>query len=125
MKQQESLEIYSNRTKATRHNAGKPKWGLVDFQSMEPMISVLEHGASHYGEMNWKKGLNDIEILESMQRHIAEMIDNLNEGRPLLDHDTSLPIMGHIMCNAMFFNYHHRNNSFTERNSPIKKKEDE
>ena len=89
-----------NQEKGTRHNEGKPKWSLVDYKSIEPMIRVLEWGSEHYGPNNWKKGLDPVEILESMQRHLAALMDGEE-----LDKETNLSHMAHIQCNAMFYNY--------------------
>ena len=29
--------------KALRYNEGKPQWSLIDFDSLEPMVRVLEY----------------------------------------------------------------------------------
>lgn len=88
------------REKGTRHNEGKPRWGLVWYKGFIPMIRVLEIGAKEYGEENWKKGLDKREILESMQRHLASLMDGEE-----LDAQSGQPHMGHIQANAMFYNY--------------------
>lgn len=86
------------------------------------MIEVLEMGAEDYGEENWKDGLHQLEILESMQRHLADLMTQVKKGLRGLDSKSGLPHMGHIQCNAMFYNYHERNGSFSkERNNPFKK----
>lgn len=87
--------------KALRYNEGKPRWSLVHFESLVPMIRVLEFGALKYGRENWKKGLDTKEILESMQRHLAALLDGEE-----FDPESGLSHMGHIQCNAMFYNYH-------------------
>lgn len=115
-----------------RYNAGKPKWSLMHYKSMEPMIRVLEYGAHKYtlfadaegniikgsevtpqevidrglvvhlsGRENWKKHLDLTEIMESMQRHVAAIMDGEE-----FDAESGASHMGHIQCNAMFFNYH-------------------
>jgi hypothetical protein len=94
---------------ALRYNAGKGKWSLVDYQSLMPMVKVLEFGALKYSPDNWKKGLNRKEILESMMRHLAALMDGEE-----CDQESTIAHMGHIQCNAMFYNYHQRNNSFTD-----------
>ena len=87
--------------KALRYNEGKRKWSLVHYKSIEPLVEVLEYGALKYAPENWKKGLDCKEILESMQRHLAALMDG-----EILDKESGLPHVGHIMCNAMFFQYH-------------------
>lgn len=123
-----------------RYNENKPKWSLVHYESLVPMIRVLEYGAHKYsifkdpttnelikgsevtpeqvkargllvektGKENWKNPLNLTEILESMQRHLAELMDGSQH-----DAESVLHHMGHIQCNAMFYNYH-RNREIQE-----------
>lgn len=83
-----------------RFNEGKPKWSLVHYESLVPMIRVLEFGANKYSPENWKKGLDPKEVLESMQRHLAALMDGEE-----VDSESGIEHMGHIQCNAMFYNY--------------------
>jgi len=84
----------------TRYNDGKLKWSYVHFASLEPMVRVLMFGAQKYEPFNWQKGLKKDEILESMQRHLAKLIDG-----EVNDPESGLPHIGHIQCNAMFYQY--------------------
>jgi hypothetical protein len=92
-------------SRGLRFNKSKPRWSLVHFKSLEPMIRVLEFGAKKYAPENWKKGLIKKEILESMQRHLGALIDGEE-----VDSETGISHMGHIQCNAMFYNYMVDNN---------------
>jgi len=85
---------------ALRYNKNKPQWSLVNFKSLEPMVQVLEFGAKKYSRDNWKKGLNKNEVLESLARHLFALIDGEE-----FDQESGLPHIGHIMCNAMFYQY--------------------
>jgi hypothetical protein len=96
------LDTLSTSLKALRYNNGKVKWSLVHFKSLAPMIEVLEFGAKKYSADNWKKGLDKKEILESIQRHLAALMDGED-----IDPESLISHMGHIQCNAMFFNYHY------------------
>lgn len=118
--------------KSLRYNQGKPKWSLVHFQSLEPLVRVLEYGAHKYsiftdalgtefkgseitpekvkiqnlqikssGVENWKKGLDQKEILDSLTRHLFALISG-EENDP----ESGLPHIGHIMCNSLFYQYH-------------------
>jgi hypothetical protein len=91
------------KNKGDRYNAGKPKWTLMHFPSFEPMIRVLEFGCKKYSRDNWKKYLDPNETLDSLQRHIIELM----EGK-VFDKESGLPIIGHVMCNAMFYAFHTR-----------------
>ena len=86
--------------KALRYNSDKLKWSLVHFKSLEPLVRVLEFGAKKYAPENWKKGLDKKEILESMMRHLAALMDGES-----CDSESGIHHMGHIQCNAMFYNY--------------------
>jgi len=83
-----------------RYNAGKLRWSLMDYKAMEPMIRVLMFGSQKYDDHNWKKGLDKIEILESLQRHLAGMMNGETH-----DNESGLPHIGHILCNAMFYSH--------------------
>lgn len=92
--------------KGLRYNEGKPKWSLVDFQSLEPMVEVLEYGADKYttdrgsGRDNWKKGMPVLEVCESLLRHtFALMRGEINDSESGKQH------IGHIQSNAMFIAY--------------------
>jgi hypothetical protein len=89
---------------AKRYNEGKPQWSLVHYKSLEPMVRVLEFGCEKYDRDNWKKGMPTNKILESMQRHLAALMDGEQ-----FDSETGISHMGHIQCNAMFYNYHTKN----------------
>lgn len=86
--------------KALRYNDGKLRWSLVHFTSLRPMVRVLEFGAVKYAVANWQKGLNRRDILESLIRHATDLLDGQE-----LDPDSGLHHIGHIMCNAMFYQY--------------------
>ena len=86
---------------ALRYNTGKPKWSLVHMHSLVPMIRVLEYGSLKYAPFNWQKPMKRDELLDSMQRHLAALIDGKE-----LDDESGLSHIGHIMANAMFYSYH-------------------
>lgn len=90
----------SEQNKAVRYNNGKLRWSLVDFDSLEDMVKVLEFGAEKYKANNWKKGLSITEICESLQRHLYSFMNNEDN-----DLESNLSHIGHIMCNAMFISY--------------------
>lgn len=88
---------------AKRNNKGKLQWSLVDFDSFQDMVRVLEHGAEKYGRDNWKKGLPTNEICESLLRHIFAYM-----GGEKTDTESGLSHIGHIQANAMFLGYMER-----------------
>lgn len=100
---------------AARYNKNKPRWSLVDFKSVEPIVRVLEFGAMKYAPENWKKGLDKAELAESLLRHSMSLA-NGEENDP----ESGLPHIGHIMCNCMFYQYHSTNNSFKNKSDSEK-----
>lgn len=118
--------------KSLRYNDGKPQWSLVHFKSLEPLARVMEYGAHKYsifedsegnqykgsevtkeevkakglktintGKDNWKLGLEPNKVLESLARHLFALMDGEE-----IDPESGLPHIGHLMCNAMFYEYH-------------------
>jgi hypothetical protein len=88
------------REKALRYNEGKLKWSMVHYQSLAPLVRVLMYGEKKYARDNWKKGLNREEILDSMQRHLAALIDGQE-----IDPESGEHHIGHLFCNCMFYSY--------------------
>ncbi len=82
---------------ADRYNKGKIKWSLVDFESLEDMVRVLEFGAKKYAPNNWKKGLHTTEIIDSLLRHLFAY----QRGEEN-DQESGISHIGHVLCNAMF-----------------------
>lgn len=88
--------------KADRYNEGKPVWTLLHFKSLIPLVRVMEYGWKKYSRDNWKRGLDKQEILDSLTRHLAALIDGEDH-----DKESSIHHIGHIMANCMFYSYHH------------------
>jgi len=84
-----------------RYNKWKPKWSLVDFESLLPMVRVLEFWAEKYSPDNWKKWLDKTEILESAMRHLTAMLDGEE-----IDKESTLPHVWHLMCNCLFYSFY-------------------
>ena len=100
-----STDIYPIKNKSLRYNSGKPKWSQIHYKSLEPMIKVLEYGESKYNKKNWQVGLDLVEIQESMQRHLAAVMDG-----ELYDKESGELHIGHVMSNCMFWVYHFNKN---------------
>jgi hypothetical protein len=86
--------------KGMRFNKDKRRWSLVDYESLEEMVKVLEFGAEKYDDDNWKKGFNVTEISESLLRHVYAFLKGEDK-----DPESGLSHIGHIQCNAMFLQY--------------------
>lgn len=89
-----------------RENEGKLRWSLVDFESLEVMVRVLEFGEKKYSRDNWKHGLKTTEIIESLLRHVFAVLRG-----EYIDTESGLPHTGHILSNAMYLEYMMNNKS--------------
>lgn len=95
--------------KALRYNQGKPQWHLVHFDSLEPLVRVLEFGAEKYEAFNWMKHFELDDLMDSLMRHVVA----INNGE-LVDKESGQLHVGHIMCNAMFWVYHYNKQNVSE-----------
>lgn len=87
-------------SRGSRDNNGKPKWALVDFNALLPLVAALEYGMGKYGRDNWTLGLDRLEIIESMLRHVFALLRGEN-----IDSESGVKHIGHVMANAMFLSY--------------------
>lgn len=87
---------------ALRYNQGKPQWSQLHFESLEPLIRVLEHGENKYFKKNWQNAMDPTKILESAQRHLAKTFDG-----ELYDEESKQLHIAHVMANCMFWIYHY------------------
>lgn len=92
--------IMDKEEKAMRFNDSKLQWSLVDYKSLEPMVRVLEFGAKKYDIDNWKKGLDTLQVCESLLRHIYAFMDGED-----IDPESGESHIGHMMCNTLFLSY--------------------
>lgn len=86
--------------KGLRFNEGKPKWSLIDFDSLEGIVRVLEYGTKKYEKDNWKKGMPVSEVLESLLRHVFAILRGEDK-----DKESGFPHIWHVQTNAMFVDY--------------------
>jgi hypothetical protein len=99
----EFMKALSDRDKqeqALRYNQGKLQWSLVDFDSLEGLVKVLEHGAAKYAPDNWKKGMPVTQVSESLMRHLFAFLRGED-----VDPESGCRHLSHVMCNVMFLEY--------------------
>lgn len=99
----EFMKALSDRDKqeqALRYNQGKLQWSLVDFDSLEGLVRVLEYGAAKYAPDNWKKGMPVTQVSESLMRHLFAFLRGED-----VDSESGCRHLSHVMCNVMFLEY--------------------
>jgi hypothetical protein len=99
----EFMKVLSDRDKqeqALRYNQGKLQWSLVDFDSLEGLVRVLEYGAAKYAPDNWKKGMPVTQVSESLMRHLFAFLRGED-----VDSESGCRHLSHVMCNVMFLEY--------------------
>jgi hypothetical protein len=85
---------------ALRYNQGKLQWSLVDYDSLEGLVNVLEYGATKYAPHNWKKGMPVTQVTESLLRHLFAFLRGED-----VDPESGCRHISHVMCNTMFLEY--------------------
>lgn len=83
--------------KAMRFNTGKPQLSFVlqGIKSVTGLAQVLEFGAQKYERANWLRGLDPLEIQDSLLRHLTAYTNG-----EVFDSDSGLPHIDHIHFNA-------------------------
>lgn len=81
-----------------RYNEGKPQLSYIMScdVAMTGLARVMEFGASKYERDNWKKGLEPLEIQDSLLRHLMAYTNG-----EVLDQESNLPHIDHVLFNAM------------------------
>lgn len=86
--------------KALRYNEGKPKLSyMLDFpRAMEGVCRVAAFGAEKYSRDNWKKGLDESALYDSLMRHLVAA---KQEGPHAVDEESGLAHLFHAAWNVL------------------------
>lgn len=85
-------------TTGVKHDAGKPRWSLLPWRALEPVVQVLEHGAAKYAVGNWKHVADaEARYLDAAFRHLGAHADGER-----LDPESGLPHLAHAVTNVLF-----------------------
>lgn len=82
-----------------KHDAGKPRFDLIDPYFHEDVAIVLTDGAQEYGDYNWMK-IEKERYIAALERHL-----NAFKKGEMIDPKSGKPHMAHVACNAMFLHY--------------------
>lgn len=81
----------------TKHDAGKPRPGLLPPRAVSAVVAVLTHGAAKYSANNWVKVTEWSRYYDAAQRHLLAW-----HAGETADPDSGLPHLAHAACNLLF-----------------------
>jgi hypothetical protein len=84
--------------KGTRNNEGKLKWNTFPRFLIKPLIEVAHFCSTKYSDFNFLKGLDVIEVLDSLERHL-EAVTNPEESD--YDLESKCHHLGHVAWNSL------------------------
>lgn len=88
--------IISNIEVGHKHDTGKDRWDLVQWDIITETVKVLTYGANKYGAGNWKS-VEQSRYVAALFRHIIAFLNGEEK-----DSETELSHLAHAMCNLMF-----------------------
>lgn len=80
-----------------KHDDKKLPMELLAPDAIEGLVAVLKFGAFKYTRRNWEGGLAWGRLVGAILRHTFTFLAGKD-----LDEETGLPIVDHILCEAMF-----------------------
>jgi len=83
-----------------KYDVGKLRYDLIPPEVLEALASVLTHGADKYGDDNWKDGIQYNRVYAALERHLQDW----RKGN-LIDKDSELPAIWHVLANICFLVY--------------------
>lgn len=92
-------------TTGLKDDQDKVKMELVPLSTVENIGRILTFGAKKYGENKWQ-GLDNYwnRYKGALLRHLAA----IDKGE-LIDSESGLPHIDHVLCNAMFLSWGYHN----------------
>lgn len=94
----EEVKVKPVEGKADRFNSGKPQLSfMLDApNAMIGLCRTFEAGAKKYSRDNWKKGLNEKELLDCLMRHLVKAVAGEE-----VDEETKVDHKYHVLWNAL------------------------
>lgn len=77
---------------------------LHEYAPMLDVYTVMQHGAQKYTRNNWRRGCEWSRVLNAALRHLHAILIDKDHKRvsEILDHDSGLPHIAHVVCNLSF-----------------------
>jgi len=81
-----------------KDDAEKPRWSLLPWEALKPVVDVLTFGARKYAPDNWKRVPEWKDRYDSaMERHLVAW-----RSGEWADSETNLPHLAHALCCGLF-----------------------
>ena len=100
LKHPKQLSQKSSKPRGKKLNKGKARICLVPEEAILGAAEVFTHSETKYGPFNYRKGLNWLDITDSLDRHMLKFKMGID-----LDEESGLPHTWHILANAMMLEY--------------------
>lgn len=88
--------------KGVKHDSGKPRWSLLDKQTLADVVDVLELGARKYSVGGFKN-VEPIRYVDALERHWYSYLSGEE-----LDEESGKSHLHHMICCLMFLDYFRR-----------------
>lgn len=88
----------SKLNEGAKYDGGKPRWDLVDFDTVEGMVDILTFGAEKYEERNWEKGIKWSRVFGALMRHLSAWWMSRLRGEDGTDPETGKSHLSHAQC---------------------------
>lgn len=85
-----------NKEQGLRFNDGKLRYDLLEPYAIEQLVKIFTMGSKKYQPNNWLKGLPWMDVIASLERHLAEF----KKGDDF-DKESQLLHMAHVAWNAL------------------------
>ena len=89
-------KLPKNELGGVKDDSSKLRYDLIDFKSIEQMVSVLTMGANKYGPDNWKNVEDERYVAATMRHFFSHQLGELT------DRESGQPHLAHVLCNVMF-----------------------
>lgn len=82
-----------------KESTGKARWSLLSMKALEPVLRVLNYGATtKYAKNNWKKVPNKAPYADAIMRHWCQYF---SEGEEF-DSESGESHLAHLACDVIF-----------------------
>jgi hypothetical protein len=86
-----------NKPKGRKDDSQKVRLDLISAETIDALGKVLTHGATKYGDNNWREGIEYSRVFGAILRHL-----NAWHAGEINDTESGLPHLFHALCELSF-----------------------